>query len=208
MPSFEEESLLQHQGYRFTAGVDEAGRGSLAGPVVAAAVILPCGADFPFMSRVRDSKKLTPSQRESLFDYILKAAVSTGVGMVDYDRIDSVGILEATRLAMKQAIASLSPPADSLLIDYVHLSGIAVPQKSITRGDDLCYSIACASIIAKVSRDRLMVELDEAFPGYGLARHKGYGTRDHLACLQKLGPSPVHRRSFAPVSQMRFMEPA
>jgi ribonuclease HII len=201
MPSFDEEELLEAQGYRFIAGIDEAGRGALAGPVVAAAVVLPRKRDIPFIKMVRDSKKLTPVKREGLFPLISKTAVAVGVGVVDFDVIDDIGIVPATRLAMKFAVEHLSPPPDSLLIDFMKLPEIHLPQKGITHGDDLCYSIACASIIAKVSRDRIMVELGNTYQGYGLAGHKGYGTSEHLACLQRLGPSPIHRRTFQPVSE-------
>ncbi len=204
MPSFDEEIKLESQGFCCIAGIDEAGRGALAGPVVAAAVILPSQVRIPFLHRIKDSKKLTPRQRAELFENIRNVAVATGVGIIDFDIIDSTGIAEATRLAMKMAVENLSPPADYLLIDYMKLPDVSLPQKGITHGDDLCYSIAAASIIAKVTRDRIMVELDNAYSGYGLASHKGYGTGEHLACLQRLGPSPVHRRSFNPVCQLRF----
>jgi ribonuclease HII len=204
MPSFTEEMILESRGCRCIAGIDEAGRGALAGPVVAAAVVLPCGTDIPFIDRVQDSKKLTPRQRESLYDCIRETAVSYGIGLIEYDIIDKVGILEATRMAMKMAVSNLSPAADALLIDYVKLPDIPLPQKGITHGDDLCYSIAWASIIAKVYRDRLMVKLDSEYSGYGLAKHKGYGTRLHLESLRQLGPSPIHRMSFYPVTQLRF----
>ncbi len=199
MPSFNEEKILESQGYRYIAGVDEVGRGALAGPVVAAAVILPSRDDIPWMSKVKDSKLLTPHRREILFHYIHEAAVAIGIGMADREVIDSRGIVPATRLAMKSAIEQLRPSADTLLIDYLRLPEVRLPQKGITGGDNLCYSIACASIIAKVSRDRLMVAMDRAYSGYGLAKHKGYCTREHVICLQRLGPSPIHRRTFRPV---------
>ena len=202
MPSFVEEKLLEAQGYRYIAGIDEAGRGSLAGPVVAAAVILPCHMDTPWLDQVKDSKQLSPAKRELLFHRIHEVAISIGVGVAHHKVIDAGGIIKATRLAMKSAVDQLSPPAEFLLIDYMHLPGVPLPQKGITNGDSLCFSIACASIIAKVSRDNMMRELDGTYPGYGLAQHKGYGTKGHLACLRRLGPSPVHRRSFRPVKEM------
>jgi ribonuclease HII len=205
IPSFAEEAELQGRGYRFIAGIDEAGRGPLAGPVVAAAVILPCPMAASWLSQVRDSKQLPPARREYLFQYIQETAIAIGVGTVAHDIIDRQGIVSATRLAMKQAIAQLSPPADWLLIDYLRLPGVPIPQKAITNGDILCFSIACASIVAKVTRDRLMQETDSAYPGYGFAQHKGYGTRKHLACLRRLGPSPVHRRSFRPVKELLYL---
>ena len=202
IPSFAEERKLQEQGYRLIAGIDEAGRGPLAGPVVAAAVILPYQLDAPWLAQVRDSKQLSPAKRELLFQYIQETAVTTGVGIVSSDIIDHRGIIRATRLAMKQAIDRLSPLPESLLIDYMLLPEVPLPQKGITNGDSLCFSIACASIVAKVTRDRLMLETDSTYPGYGFAQHKGYGTKEHLSCLRRLGPSPVHRRSFRPVNSL------
>jgi ribonuclease HII len=202
MPSFGEEKIIEAQGYRYIAGVDEAGRGALAGPVVAAAVILPLNKDLPFIGQVRDSKKLTPLKREYLFRTLHEFAVTLAVGISGLDIIDTFGIVAATRQAMKSAIGQLSPPADYVLVDYLRLPEVNLPQKGITHGDDLCYSIACASIIAKVSRDRLMIELDEEYSGYGLANHKGYGTKEHMECLWRLGPCPVHRKTFSPVREM------
>jgi ribonuclease HII len=201
-PSFLEERAFQNRGYRFIAGIDEAGRGPLAGPVVAAAVVLPYPLAVPWLAQVRDSKQLSPSRRDLLFQHIQETATAIGVGVVPHDIIDHQGIVRATRLAMKQAIDRLTPPADCLLIDYIRLPGVPLPQKAITNGDSLCLSIACASIIAKVTRDRLMLEVDSAYPGYGFAQHKGYGTKQHLICLRRLGPSPVHRRSFRPVKDL------
>ncbi|MFC1918562.1 ribonuclease HII [Chloroflexota bacterium] len=198
-PSFAEERTLEAQGYRYIAGVDEVGRGALSGPVVAAAVILPCRIDVPWLSLVRDSKQLTPVRRELLFGHIHKEAVAIGVGQASCGIIDTRGIIEATRLAMKLAIDQLVPPSDYLLVDYMSLPEVPLPQKGIKNGDSLCFSIACASIIAKVTRDRLMMEFDRTYPGYEMARHKGYGTREHLTCLHRLGPSPIHRQSFKPV---------
>ncbi len=198
-PSFAEEKVLEVQGYQRIAGVDEAGRGALAGPVVAAAVILPHHIDAPWLDQVKDSKQLSPAKRQLLFHHIHEIAISVGIGVAPHKVIDAQGIIKATRLAMKLAIDQLSPPPESLLIDYMLLPEVKLPQKGIKRGDSLCFSIACASIIAKVARDQLMVELDRIYPGYGLAQHKGYGTKEHLACLRQLGPSPIHRQSFKPV---------
>jgi ribonuclease HII len=199
IPNFQEEQALKHRGYRLIAGIDEAGRGALAGPVVAAAVMLPADYEAPWLSRVRDSKLLSPGQREILFQDIRAASLSTGVGIISPEIIDAQNILKATRLAMEAAVAELSPVPQWLLIDYLRLPAIKLPQKGIPHGDALCLSIACASIVAKVTRDHLMVELDTAYPGYGLSRHKGYGTRSHLECLHRLGPCPIHRRTFQPV---------
>lgn len=202
MPSFAEEKMLEAQGYQHIAGIDEVGRGSLAGPVVAAAVILPGDIDTPWLNQVKDSKQLSPARRESLFDHIREAAISIGIGVVPHQIIDARGIVKATRLAMKLAVDQLSSPAEFLLIDYLRLPEVPLPQKGITKGDCRCFSIACASIMAKVSRDQMMREFDGTYPGYGLAQHKGYGTKGHLACLRRLGPSPIHRQSFKPVKEI------
>jgi len=194
--------MLEAQGYWYIAGVDEVGRGALAGPVVAAAVILPRRRKARWFRLVKDSKQLRPATRELLFHHIHKVTVAVGIGVADREVVDTQGIIKATRLAMKLAIDQLSPPAETLLIDYLRLPEIELPQKGITKGDSLCFSIACASIVAKVTRDHMMVEFDRAYPGYGLAQHKGYGTRGHLACLSRLGPSPIHRQSFKPVRDM------
>jgi len=199
MPSFIEEELFEAQGYRLIAGIDEAGRGALAGPVVAAAVILPRDVNPLWLAEVRDSKQLTPARRELLFHHIHEIAISIGIGAAPHHLVDKKGIIMATRLAMKLAIDRLSPPPQSLLIDYMSLPEVRLPQKGITNGDDLCLSIACASIVAKVARDQLMVAFDRIYPGYRLAQHKGYGTREHFACLSRLGPCPIHRQSFRPV---------
>jgi ribonuclease HII len=203
-PDLREEIALYTEGYRHIAGLDEAGRGSWAGPVVAGAVILPINR--PDLSRqlegVRDSKQLTPRQRERLYPIIESTALAVGVGIVPPDVIDELGIVPATRQAMGLAISQLGLPPDFLLIDYLNLTELSIPQKSITRGDTLSLSIAAASIVAKVTRDRLMIQLDARYPGYGFARHKGYGTRQHRESLVRLGPSPIHRLSYAPMRLM------
>ena len=205
-PTFNEEKLLHAEGYGLIAGVDEVGRGALIGPVVAAAVVLPEKFRGAWRKKVRESKQLLPKVREYLFDFINEAAVSVGVGVQSNDVIDSVGIARATRLAMKEAIEQLEPAPHYLLIDFVKLTEVDLPQKGIVNGDGLCFSIACASIIAKVTRDRMLVELDSDYPGYGLADHKGYCTSEHLECLRRLGPCPLHRRSFRPVREyMRLL---
>ena len=204
VPTFDEEERLIAQGYRLIAGIDEVGRGPLAGPVVAAAVILSLEERPSWLSLVRDSKQLTPSQRESIFDRVLESRIAFGVGVVSHEVIDERGIAPATRLAMRRAIEKLSTRPDYLLIDYMRLPGIRIPQKGVADGDSICVSIAAASIVAKVTRDRLMVELDSQFPGYGLAQHKGYGTPEHLEALQKLGPCPIHRKTFMPVRDRLF----
>jgi ribonuclease HII len=198
-PSLVEENGLSTQGYNLIAGVDEAGRGALAGPVVAAAVILPPSPRFRWLKSVRDSKELPAAKRESLFDLIKRDAIAVSVGIIAPQTIDVIGILNATKIAMCHAVEQLHTPPDFLLVDFLRLPQLRIHQKPIVRGDKLCLSIACASIIAKVTRDRIMVELDGHHPGYGLADHKGYGTRKHMISLRQNGPSPIHRHSFAPV---------
>ena len=204
-PTFNEENDIWQSGYQYIAGIDEAGRGPLAGPVVAAAVILPGDFEADWKSLVNDSKQVSPSTRDKLFPYIREMAISIGVGMSDVQTIDSKGIAKATRLAMKKAVDQLNPSAEFLLVDYFHIPEIKLPQKGITHGDCLCFSIACASIIAKVTRDHLMVEMDKVYPEYKVAEHKGYGTPEHLECLRRWGPSPIHRCSFQPVREMMMM---
>jgi len=167
--------------------------------VVAAALILPDNLDTPWLDLVKDSKLLPPLRREFLFYHLNEVAISVGTGVVAPEIIDTRGIVKATRMAMKLAIEALSPLPEFLLIDYLLLPEVSLPQKGITYGDSLWFSIAGASIIAKVTRDQLMVELDERYPGYGLAQHKGYGTEQHLSCLRRLGSCPIHRQSFRPV---------
>jgi ribonuclease HII len=206
-PSMAEEKALRAAGFHLIAGVDEVGRGALMGPVLAAAVILPESFRAGWKSRVRDSKQLTPENREYLFELIQEIAIAVGIGESSNDIIDSVGIAKATRLAMIAAVARLKPQPQYLLIDYVHLEETELPQKGIKHGDSLCFSIACASIIAKVTRDRLVTEMDKSFPGYGFAGHKGYGTEEHLKCLREKGPCRLHRRSFSPVTEMTGWQP-
>jgi ribonuclease HII len=186
------------RGYRWVAGVDEAGRGPLAGPVVAAAVILPDGLILP---GVDDSKKLSPELRDELFDVISTEALAVGVGFGDHELVDRINILQATLSAMRDAILCLSPAPDFLLIDGISGIPMNIAQRTIKKGDSLSYSIAAASIIAKVTRDRLMVQYDALYPGYGFAAHKGYGAATHLAAIAKLGPSPIHRKSFRGVKE-------
>jgi len=198
-PNLDHEGELKSQGYELIAGIDEVGRGALAGPVVAGAVILPGFAYLPWFKLVRDSKELSPRKREFLFGLISSEALAVGTGIVSPQIIDSINILKATKLAMMQAVEKLPKQPQFLLIDRLTLPQCSIPQRGITRGDKLCLSIACASVVAKVTRDHIMEEFDKVYPGYGFARHKGYGTREHVFCLQQLGPSPIHRLSFAPV---------
>jgi ribonuclease HII len=198
-PTFDEETALARQGYRLIAGVDEVGRGPLAGPLIAAAVILPHDLDNPWLSLVRDSKLLTKRMRERLYEHIKVSAIAIGIGSSPHKVIDVVGIPKATELAMYTAVANLHLRPDFLLIDHVSLPTVVIPQLSITRGDNHSISIACASIIAKVTRDRLMVEMDKVHPGYGFASHKGYATKEHLESLRRMGACPIHRKRFTPV---------
>lgn len=200
IPSFAEEETLLARGIRLIAGIDEVGRGSIAGPVVAAAVMLPDNLSVPWLAEVRDSKLLNPVKREALADYIRKTAVSFGIGAISHRLIDTLGIVKASRLAMKLAIERLSPAPQYLLVDYLHLPEVQLPQKGIVDGDCKCFSIACASILAKVARDQMMVKLDRRYSGYRWAENKGYCTEAHLSGLSRLGPSPIHRRTFEPVS--------
>ncbi len=204
LPSLTYEKRLWEDGYRRVAGLDEAGRGAWAGPVVAAAVILP--PDQPelahFLSGVRDSKMLTATRREMLLEIIEQHALAWGVGAVPPSVIDARGIVPATREAMSLALGVLSPPADYLLIDHITLPDQPLPQVSIPKGDARILSIAAASIVAKVSRDRMMVDLETRYPGYGFGQHKGYGTPQHQAALASIGPSAVHRLSFAPLQRL------
>jgi ribonuclease HII len=177
------------------AGVDEAGRGPLAGPVVAAAVAFP---DLRPITRLNDSKRLRPEERETLYDAIAASGASIGIGMADVAEVNRHNILGATGLAWARAVASLPHVPALVLLDGNLRAGLTIPQVTIVKGDAACASIAAASIVAKVVRDRLMADLDRRFPGYGFARHKGYATAAHLAALRRLGPSPAHRSAFLP----------
>lgn len=202
-PNLRLEREFWRRGYEWIAGVDEVGRGAWAGPVVAGAIILPRYARIPRELRpVRDSKLLSPNQRQRLVEPIHAAACSFGLGTASHEEVDRFGIVPATIIAMTRALAALDPPPVALLIDALFLPNLKVPQRGIIHGDQLSLSIACASILAKVARDQLMVELEGEFPGYGFARHKGYGTAQHRAALSKLGASPAHRISFAPLRDL------
>jgi ribonuclease HII len=201
-PNFIEENYFLNQGFSLIAGLDEAGRGSMAGPLVAAAVIMPNQVKGKWKNKVRDSKMLTSQMREYLYSHIVNSSLAFSIGIVDHSIIDQHGIIIATKLAMHEAISLLNPSPDYLLIDYLTLADIDLPQKGVVDGDCLCFSIACASIVAKYSRDSIMKNLDCQFPGYGLAKHKGYCTVEHINNLMRLGPSPVHRLSFRPVKDV------
>ena len=189
MRSFEDE--YAHLGY--IAGVDEVGRGPLCGPVVTAAVILPKDCEILYLN---DSKKLSEKRRELLFPEIMEKAVAVGIASCSPEEIDSLNILNATKKAMREAVLKLNPSPACVLVDAVTIPGLDIKQVPIIKGDAKSLSIAAASVIAKVTRDRLMVELDAKYPGYGFASNKGYGTAEHIAALKTLGPCEIHRRSF------------
>jgi ribonuclease HII len=193
------EGRARASGFTCIAGLDEAGRGPLAGPVVAAAVVLPDGLLMPGLT---DSKQVPEQERERLFDKIREQAICYGIGIVDERTIDDVNILHATVIAMERALETLTPQPDYLLIDALTLPRVPLPQKPLIKGDCRSHSIAAASILAKVTRDRLMLELHGKFPQYNFQKHKGYGTREHLALLRQHGPCDAHRKSFNPVAQM------
>ena len=193
------EQGARKSGYTRIAGLDEAGRGPLAGPVVAAAVILPEGL---LIQGLTDSKLVNEADRERLFDRILAQAECHGIGIVDERTIDEVNIYQASIIAMEKALEAIAPSPDYLLIDALTLPRISLPQRSIIKGDYRSHTIAAASIIAKVTRDRLMQELHEQYPEYNFQKHKGYSTREHLSLLQQYGPCDAHRKSFGPVACM------
>ncbi len=195
------EQVACRQGYRCIAGVDEVGRGPLAGPVVCAAVVLPAAACLPL--GLTDSKCLTAKRRERLFDEIQALpGVQIALACISAAEVDELNVLRATHKAMRLAVLQLPSPCDFILVDGLPVPGLPAPSQAIVKGDCLSASIAAASIMAKVTRDRMMTAMDEKFPGYGFARHKGYGTREHLAALEKLGPAPIHRKSFGPVARL------
>ena len=201
LPTRDEEMRLYRQGYVRVAGVDEVGRGPLAGPLVAAAVVLPrsLAVDPSVLAMIRDSKTLTPAQRQRSAAVIWEVSLGIGLGAVEADEIDQLGVAAANRRAMGLALQALPEPPDHLLVDAVPLAWRNIPRTVIVHGDQRCTAIAAASVVAKVHRDALMVEMDARYPGYGFAAHKGYGTARHLAALQEQGPCPVHRRSFSPL---------
>jgi ribonuclease HII len=201
-PTLDEERALLQAGCQRIAGLDEAGRGAWAGPVVAAAIILPL-EDANLAGRldgVCDSKLCTPRQRDLLYDRICEVALAWGAASVPASRIDEIGIVPSVREAMREALSQLVPAPDALLIDALRLPAIRLLQRALPKGDRKCLSIAAASILAKVTRDRQMVALDREYPQYGLGRHKGYGTSQHQLALDALGPTTIHRWSYAPVS--------
>ena len=193
MPDFEYEKLYKAKGYKFICGIDEAGRGPLSGPVVAAACILPEDLIIP---ELNDSKKITEKKREKLFDVIKESAISYGIGMASPAEIDEINILNATMLAMHRALDALDVKADFALIDGNIARGFSIPTKTIIKGDSISASISAASILAKVTRDRICLEDAEKYPEYNFAKHKGYSTKEHMDAVRKYGPCEIHRKSF------------
>lgn len=187
------EWACQQSGYKQIAGIDEAGRGALAGPVIAAAVILPLNCSI---DGLRDSKQLTPKQRDRFADEIYSVALSVGIGSADNRTVDRLNVLGATLLAMQNAIENLTPPPDYLLIDGINIPATDIPGEAIPKGDSRSYSIAAASIIAKTTRDRIMIELDRTYPHYGFQGHKGYPTSQHRQAIAQFGASDIHRQTF------------
>jgi ribonuclease HII len=201
-PNLEFEQEAWNTGLAYVAGIDEAGRGPLAGPVASAAVILPPDPDIiGKLNGVNDSKLLTAAQRETWAEIIKKEAISWAVGFASPEEIDRFNILQATYLAAWRAVELLSVPPDHLLLDYLELPGWPNTQVSLVKGDSRSLSIAAASILAKTTRDALLYEYDQQYPGYGFAKNKGYGTPEHLRALKELGPCPIHRFSFAPIKR-------
>ena len=193
MPDYSFENACIAAGYQVVAGTDEAGRGPLCGSVCASAVILPAGLEIPGLN---DSKKLTEKKREALFEVVKEKAISYGIAFSTVEEIERYNILEASQLAMRRAVAQLDPQPDMLLVDGNVARGFQMKTQTIVGGDGRSVSIAAASVLAKVSRDRLCAEWELLYPGYGIAKHKGYGTKDHIAAIRALGPSPIHRLSF------------
>ncbi|MFC1996910.1 ribonuclease HII [Chloroflexota bacterium] len=206
-PSLDIERALWANGALWVAGVDEAGRGALAGPVTAAAIILPqISVLIKELQGVRDSKKMSVAQRESWSPIIKSNAVTFGIGWASSQEIDSLGILPATKLAAQRAIKQLSVVPDHVMIDHFRLFDLVIPQTSISKGDAISLTIAAASVLAKTTRDALLREFDMHYPGYGFSDHKGYGTAAHLDAIRNLGPTPIHRLSFAPLKDMGTQE--
>lgn len=201
MDIYQHDDAFRKKGFKVIAGIDEAGRGPLAGPVVAAAVILPPDLKIPGL---RDSKKVPEAERSALFWSILSSSVDVGVGIIEHDEIDRVNILQATMLAMKNAVADLSISPNALIIDALALPSVPVKQFSIIKADSKSASVAAASLIAKYVRDRVMLRYHSLYPAYNFERHKGYGTKEHLHLLELHGPCAIHRKSFRKVMDLRL----
>ena len=200
-PTLDHELQLIQSGHALVAGIDEAGRGAWAGPVVAAAVILDL-AEVSHLTEVNDSKQLSARQRDKLYQIVIDHCVAYGVGQGSVEEIDTIGILPTTRLAMARAVAALNPQPDALIIDAVRLPQENKPQAVFNFADSISLSVAAASILAKVTRDRLMIQSDAQYPVYQFARHKGYGTQIHQAALQSVGPCAIHRTSYKPIAAL------
>jgi len=199
-PDLQFEKRLWETGLRHIAGIDEAGRGALAGPVAAGVVIFPPDeSSRASLNGLRDSKQLTPAERNEWAVSVQETAIAWAVAFASHDEIDRLGIVPATRLAAQRALQACEHQAEHLLLDYLFLPDLDIPQTKLVKGDQRSKSIAAASVLAKTARDALLVQLNEEIPGYRFADHKGYGTRGHLEALKRLGPSPIHRRSFAPL---------
>lgn len=190
----EHEEELRKKGFKYICGIDEAGRGPLAGPVVVASVIMPLDS---MIEGVNDSKKVSEKKREKLYELILEEAISYGVGIVGQDEIDDINILNATKKGLTMSLHELTKKPDIIIVDALnHIDTLGIPYESIIKGDAKCYSIAAASIIAKVTRDRIMKEWDKVYPEYGFSKHKGYGTASHIAAIREYGPCQLHRKTF------------
>lgn len=190
----EQENELRKSGFKTICGIDEAGRGPLAGPVVVASVIMP---DNSMIEGINDSKKISEKKREKLYDQILEEAISYGVGIIGHDEIDEINILNATKKALTLSLKELTVKPDLIIVDALtHIDTMGIPYESIIKGDAKCYSISAASIIAKVTRDRIMREWDSVYPEYGFQQHKGYGTAKHISAIKEYGLCPIHRKSF------------
>jgi len=200
-PTFLEEQKLWNSGYKFIAGLDEVGRGTIAGPVVTGIVVLPETLSGEWVSHINDSKRMTPKRRQYVLGHLQDSAIALQTGISSVEEVDQLGIVEAVQLAMKRSVCSIPITPQFLLMDAFELNGIDIPQKAIVKGDSLSMSIAAASILAKETRDSLMVALHEKFPEYGFDSHKGYGTKKHIEALKLYGPCPLHRKTFRPVSE-------
>jgi len=206
-PDLQFEKRLWETGLRHIAGIDEAGRGALAGPVAAGVVIFPPDeSSLASLNGLRGSKQLTPAERNEWAVSVQESAIAWAVDFASHDEIDRLGIVPATRLAAQRALQACVHQAEHLLLDYLFLPDIGIPQTKLVKGDQRSKSIAAASVLAKTARDALLVQLDEEIPGYRFADHKGYGTRGHLEALKRLGPSPIHRRSFAPLKYAKITD--
>jgi ribonuclease HII len=201
-PTYHEEKVLLNEGYSLIAGLDEVGRGPLAGPVVAGLAILPHNPKGRWLRLIRDSKQLSSAARENALAHLQDAGTILRTGICSSEEVDAIGIAPATRLAMCRALDDLLDAPQYLLLDAFPLPDVPIPQKPIIKGDEKCLSIAAASIVAKVTRDSIMAQEEVSHPGYGFSRHKGYGTREHLQNIERLGPCPIHRFTFAPIKTL------